>query len=146
VEGPRPAEGTGPTGALSNSADTNVKSCIWEAKPLAVLQVGNGLVVASSAEKVLGVKVDSKVSMGQQCTPVTARADWILSCRNRRRAHSRNQGRCLFLFTCRSLDHCKTTLSSYGPLHTVKTLIKRSEICRGQQYVWGLDHLPMKTG
>lgn len=44
----------GPIGALSNSAKTNVKSCTWEAQSLAVLRAGNGLVVGSSAEKVLG--------------------------------------------------------------------------------------------
>ena len=142
VEGPRPAEAMGPTGALSHSAKTNVKSCAQEAEPLAVLQAGNGPVTGSSAEKVLGIIVGSKLSMSQQCTPGRAGANCILSCRNRRRAHSGNQEKCLFPFTRHSLDHHTTTLSSLGPLHTVKTLIKRSEFCRGHQHDWGLDHLP----
>lgn len=90
VEGSRPAEGMGPTGALSNSAKTNVKSCTWEVGPLAVLQVENGPVAGSSAEKVLGVIVGSKLSRTQQCAPATARANCILSCRIRRRPHSGN--------------------------------------------------------
>lgn len=132
----------GPTGALSNSAKTHVKSCTWESEPLAVLRAGNGLVVGSSAEKFLEVIVGSKLSVSQQRAPATARATCMRSCRSRRRARSGNQEKCLFPFTCHSLDHYKTTLSSFGPLHTVKTLIKRNEYWSGYQHNWWLDSFP----
>lgn len=132
VEGPRPVEGMGPTGALSNSAKTHVKSCTWEAEPLAVLWAGNGLFVGSSAEKFLEVVVGSKLSVSQQRAPATARANCILSCRKRRKSSVYSH----------SLDHYKTTLSSFGPLHTVKTLLKRSEYWSGHQHNWGLDSFP----
>lgn len=83
-----------------------------------------GLVPGSSAGKFLEFAVVKKLSTSHQCMPATERANCILSCRNKRRAHSRNQYNCLFPFTCHSLEDYTDTLSSFSPLHPVKTLIK----------------------
>lgn len=84
----------------------------------------DGLVPGCSAGKFLEFAVVSKLSMSHQCVPATEMSYCILSCRNKRRAHSRNQDNCLFPFTCHSLEHYKATFSSFSQLHPVKTLVK----------------------
>lgn len=146
VEVPKPVEGMRPTGTLPNSGKTNVKSCTWEAKPLAVLQAGNEPVAGSSAENTLGVIMNSKLSMGQQCEPATASTNCTLSCMNRRRTHSGNQDKYLFPFIHHSLDHYETTLSDFGPIHIVNTLIKRREFCKSNSMIGIWILCPVKRG
>lgn len=81
----------------------------------------DGLVPGSSAGKFLEFAVVSKLNMSHQCVSATEMANCLLSCRNKRRAHSRNQNNCLFPFTCHSLECYKATLSSLSQLHPVKT-------------------------
>lgn len=126
----RNAEGMEPTEALLNSAKTNVKSCIWKAQSLTLLQAGNGPISGSSAEKVLGIIAGSKLSICQQSPPATARANCILSCT--RRSYPGNQEKC----------HYKTSLTIFGQIHKIKMLIKMNEFCRGHQHDWKLDCLP----
>lgn len=84
----------------------------------------DGLVPGSSAGKFLEFAVVSKLNMSHQCVSATEMANCLLSCRNKRRAHLRNQDNCLFPFTCHSLECYKATLSSLSQLHPVKTLRK----------------------
>lgn len=121
MEGPRPAEGMGWTRALSNLAKTNIESYTREAEPFAVLRVGMNWFQAVLLEKFLEFAVVSKLNMSLQCVSATEMANCLLTCRNKRRAHSRNQNNCLFPFTCHSLECYKATLSSLRQLHPVKT-------------------------
>lgn len=62
-----------------SSEKANAGSCTGEGPAQAPAQAGADLLGSSSAEKGLGVLVDSELSMGQQC-PGAKRATGVLGC------------------------------------------------------------------
>lgn len=71
----------GPSGTLWNSAKANAKCCTTEGKkPLWEYWLGAEWWGSSSAEKGLGVLVDSRLDMKQQCGLAAKKAHSIISC------------------------------------------------------------------
>lgn len=119
-----------PTGTVSNTE--KIKSHTQKEMPLAVLQAGNKPIVGSYAEKVLRFIVGRKLTINQQHATTIAKANFILSCMHRKRAHSGNPEKCLFPFTC----HTRPLQDYFVQLWLTQYSKNpdKEEFCRGHQY------------